>query len=92
MRVEHDLLGDREIPDEALYGVQTLRALENFPITGIALREFPTLIEALAAVKEAAALANAELGLLPPDIARRRSSARRARCAPAGTTSTSSWT
>ena len=69
MRVEHDLLGDREIPDEALYGVQTLRALENFPITGIALREFPTLVEALAAVKEAAALANAELGLLPPDIA-----------------------
>src|SRR5687768_2816797 len=69
VRVEHDLLGDREIPDEALYGVQTLRALENFPITGIALREFPTLIEALAAVKEAAALANAELGLLPPETA-----------------------
>ena len=69
VRVEHDLLGDRELPDDALYGVQTLRALENFPITGIALREFPTLIEALAAVKEAAALANAELGLLPPDAA-----------------------
>ncbi len=69
VRVEHDLLGDREVPDEALYGVQTLRALENFPITGIALREFPTLVEALAAVKEAAALANAELGLLSPDIA-----------------------
>ena len=67
VRVERDLLGDREIPDEALYGVQTLRALENFPITGVALREFPTLIEALAAVKEAAALANAELGLLAPD-------------------------
>ena len=68
VRVEHDLLGDREIPDEALYGVQTLRALENFPITGVALREFPTLIEALAAVKEAAALANSELGLLTPEI------------------------
>jgi len=68
VRVEHDLLGDREIPDEALYGVQTLRALENFPITGVALREFPTLVEALAAVKEAAALANAELGLLAPDV------------------------
>jgi aspartate ammonia-lyase len=63
-RVEHDLLGEREVPDEALYGVQTLRALENFPITGTALREFPELIEALASVKEAAALANAELGLL----------------------------
>jgi aspartate ammonia-lyase len=69
VRVEHDLLGDREIPDDALYGVQTLRALENFPITGVALREFPSLIEALAAVKEAAALANAELGLLTPEIA-----------------------
>jgi aspartate ammonia-lyase len=63
-RVEHDLLGEREVPDEALYGVQTLRALENFPITGIPLREFPVLIEALAEVKEAAALTNHELGLL----------------------------
>src|SRR5690349_14048007 len=69
VRIEHDLLGDREIPDEALYGVQTLRALENFPITGVALREFPTLVEALACVKEAAALANAELGLLTPEVA-----------------------
>ncbi|MEP6733423.1 MAG: aspartate ammonia-lyase [bacterium] len=68
-RVEHDLLGDRDVPDDALYGVQTLRALENFAITGIPLREFPKLIEALAAVKEAAALANAELGLLPQDVA-----------------------
>jgi aspartate ammonia-lyase len=64
-RVEHDLLGERDVPEDALYGVQTLRALENFPITGVPLREFPALIEALAAVKEAAALANAELNLLP---------------------------
>jgi aspartate ammonia-lyase len=63
-RVEHDLLGERDVPAEALYGVQTLRALENFPITGTPLREFPVLIEALGAVKEAAALANAESGLL----------------------------
>jgi aspartate ammonia-lyase len=56
VRVENDLLGTREIPDEALYGVQTLRALENFPITGIALREFPALVEALAAVKEPVAI------------------------------------
>jgi aspartate ammonia-lyase len=68
-RKEHDLLGERDVPDEALYGVQTLRARENFPITGTALREFPVLIEALAAVKEAAALANAELGLLDQGIA-----------------------
>jgi aspartate ammonia-lyase len=69
VRIERDLLGEREVPDDALYGIQTLRALENFPITGVPLREFPSLIEALAAVKMAAALANAELGLLPQDIA-----------------------
>src|SRR4051812_10976853 len=68
-RKEHDLLGERDVPHDALYGVQTLRAMENFPITGIALREFPVLIEALASVKEAAALANAELGLLDREIA-----------------------
>jgi aspartate ammonia-lyase len=67
-RVEHDLLGEREVPDEALYGIQTLRALENFPITGVPLREFPSLIDALAAVKEAAALANAERGLLSEEL------------------------
>ena len=68
-RTEHDLLGDRDVPDEALYGVQTLRALENFAITGVPLREFPALIEALAAVKEAAAVANGELGFLATPIA-----------------------
>jgi len=67
-RLEHDLLGEREVADEALYGVQTLRALENFAITGVPLREFPALIEALAAVKEAAAQANMELGLLPQPV------------------------
>ena len=68
-RREHDLLGDRDVPDEALYGIQTLRALENFPITGVPLREFPALIHALACVKEAAARANADLGLLDPPLA-----------------------
>jgi aspartate ammonia-lyase len=68
-RTEHDLLGEREVPEEALYGVQTLRALENFPITGVPLREFPELITALAMVKAAAARANAELGLLETPVA-----------------------
>ncbi|HET7585678.1 MAG TPA: aspartate ammonia-lyase [Gemmatimonadaceae bacterium] len=68
-REEHDLLGTREVPEEALYGVQTLRALENFPITGVPLREFPQLVSALAVVKEAAARANADLGLLEPRVA-----------------------
>ncbi|MGH7663757.1 MAG: aspartate ammonia-lyase [Gemmatimonadaceae bacterium] len=67
-RAEHDLLGERDVPDDALYGIQTLRALENFPISGVVLREFPSLISALASVKEAAALANTELGLLDSTI------------------------
>jgi aspartate ammonia-lyase len=67
-RKEKDLLGEREVPEDALYGVQTLRALENFPISGTPLREFPSLIEALAAVKEAAAQTNADLGLLPAEL------------------------
>ncbi|MCX5760878.1 MAG: aspartate ammonia-lyase [Gemmatimonadetes bacterium] len=68
-RREHDLLGERDVADAVLYGVQTLRALENFPITGVPLREFPALIVALAQVKEAAALANRDLGLLDADVA-----------------------
>lgn len=68
-RVEHDLLGDRRVPAEAYYGVHTLRAIENFPITGIAISTYPDLIIALACVKQAAAAANAELGLLDPLVA-----------------------
>jgi aspartate ammonia-lyase len=68
-RTEHDLLGDREVPYEYLYGIQTLRALENFNISGISLTQFPTLITALATVKLAAARANYELGLLSRPIA-----------------------
>jgi aspartate ammonia-lyase len=64
VRNEHDLLGDREVPADAYYGVHTLRAVENFPITGIAISVYPELINALAAIKQAAALANMQLGLL----------------------------
>jgi len=67
-RTEHDLLGDREIPQECYYGVQTLRALENFNISGITLNFFPVLIEAFASVKKATALANFELGLLDEKV------------------------
>ncbi|UVE70069.1 aspartate ammonia-lyase (plasmid) [Burkholderia pyrrocinia] len=63
-RTEHDLLGDREVPADAYYGVHTLRALENFPITGSPISVYPELIKALACIKQAAALANHELGLL----------------------------
>lgn len=63
-RREHDLLGDRDVPADAYWGVHTLRAKENFQITGTPISAYPHLVEALAAVKEAAALANDELGLL----------------------------
>ena len=63
-RQEHDLLGDREVPAEVYYGIHTVRALENFPITGTPISIYPELIIALAAIKQAAALANRELGLL----------------------------
>src|SRR5690606_12076422 len=69
LRLEKDLLGEREVPDREYYGIQTLRAVENFPITGITIAQYPHLINALAAVKEAAALANRELGLLDERIA-----------------------
>ncbi|QWF83125.1 aspartate ammonia-lyase [Amycolatopsis sp. CA-230715] len=69
-RIEHDLLGDKEVPSEAYWGAQTARALENFPITGTAISAYPHLLEALAAVKEAAARANGELGLLDDERVR----------------------
>jgi aspartate ammonia-lyase len=68
-RREHDLLGDKDVPADAYWGVHTARARENFPITGTTIAAYPHLVEALASVKEAAARANAELGLLSPDIA-----------------------
>ncbi|HUL12621.1 MAG TPA: aspartate ammonia-lyase [Methylococcaceae bacterium] len=67
MRREHDSLGERELPDHAYYGVQTARALENFQISGVPLRNFGHFIDALALVKKAAAMANHEKGVLAPD-------------------------
>lgn len=75
-RIEHDLLGDRAVPADAYYGIHTLRALENFPITGTPISVYPDLVGALACVKQAAAIANAELGLLDE----RRSMAIRLAC------------
>lgn len=68
-RQEHDLLGERDVPDEFYYGIQTLRALENFPISNVSLNHFSVLINGLAMVKLAAAKANYDLGLLDKDIA-----------------------
>jgi aspartate ammonia-lyase len=68
-RVERDSLGGRLVPAEHYYGVQTLRARENFHISGVPLHFYPTLIVGLAMVKKAAALANRELGRLDKKIA-----------------------
>jgi aspartate ammonia-lyase len=62
MRREHDSLGERDVPDDALYGIQTHRAIENFAISGLPPR--PELVEAVVLVKKAAAQVNQELGLL----------------------------
>ena len=66
-RVESDLIGSREIPECALYGVQTLRGIENFEISKFHLNEYPEFIKGLAITKWAAAEANHELGLLTDD-------------------------
>ena len=63
-RIEHDLLGDRAVPASAYFGVHTLRAVENFPITGNPISIYPDLVRALACIKQSAARANHELGLL----------------------------
>lgn len=65
-RSEHDFLGDKEVPADAYYGVQTMRALENFPITGYRLN--PTMIRCLGIVKKAAAKANMDVGELDKKI------------------------
>jgi len=67
-RTEHDLLGEKAVPAEAYYGVQTARALENFHISGVELRLYPNLIKALAMVKLAAARANFECGQFGKDV------------------------
>ena len=63
-RSEHDLLGFRDVPFDAYYGVHTLRAIENFPITGLPISMVPDLVRALAEIKMAAALTNYDLGML----------------------------
>ncbi|HQZ15346.1 MAG TPA: aspartate ammonia-lyase [Vicinamibacteria bacterium] len=67
-RIEHDLLGQKAVPADAYYGVQTARALENFHISGVPLRLYPNLIKALAMVKLAAARANFDCGQFSKEI------------------------
>jgi len=65
-RTERDSMGDRNLPAAAYYGIQTLRAMENFAISG--LRPLPTYVDACVLIKKAAAIANGELGCIPQDI------------------------
>jgi len=65
-RSERDLLGEREVPGQVYWGIHTLRAIENFQISGTPISAYPDLVNGLAAVKEAAALTNRDLGLLDP--------------------------
>lgn len=68
VRSEHDLLGDRDVPENVLWGIQTLRGLENFSISGVRLSQFPEMIEALALVKRVCATVNCRLGRLAPEV------------------------
>ncbi len=67
MRTEHDSIGIVHLPDSAYYGAQSMRAKENFPMTGRLMH--PYMIESLVVIKKAAAMANQRAGLLKPDIA-----------------------
>ncbi|WP_373539576.1 aspartate ammonia-lyase [Chamaesiphon sp.] len=65
-RVERDSMGERQIPASAYYGIQTLRAIENFPISG--LKPLATYVDACILIKKAAAIVNSKLGCIPTDI------------------------
>src|SRR5262244_1664441 len=68
-RMEHDFLGDREVPADAYYGIQTLRGKENFHTTGMPISREPYFVKAFGYVKKAAAMANRDLGVLDAKIA-----------------------
>jgi aspartate ammonia-lyase len=69
-RIEHDVLGELAVPEDALFGVHTVRALANFDLSGPRLAERPRLLVALVQVKAAAARANEQLGVVEPRLAR----------------------
>lgn len=68
-RIEHDFIGDLEVPADALYGVQSLRGKQNFFITEMGMNQNPYFIIAFAYVKKAAAMANKDLGVVEPKVA-----------------------
>ena len=70
MRIEHDLIGDLEIPAASLWGIHTARALANFPISGVPIGHYRNLIKAIGLVKQAAARVNVKIGGLEADKAK----------------------
>jgi aspartate ammonia-lyase len=70
LRIEHDLIGDLEIPAASLWGIHTARALENFPISGVPIGHYRNLIKAIGLVKQAAARVNVRIGGLEADKAK----------------------
>ena len=69
VRIEHDLLGDREIPAEVYWGIHTLRAIENFKISTQKISDVPQFVRSMVMVKKATAQANSALGAIKPEIA-----------------------
>ncbi|HIK40701.1 lyase family protein, partial [Thermoleptolyngbya sp. M55_K2018_002] len=67
-RIERDSMGEKQIPNNVYYGIQTLRAVENFPISG--LKPLPTYVDACLLIKKATAIANGELGCISEDLSR----------------------
>ncbi|HDL5698459.1 TPA: aspartate ammonia-lyase [Mannheimia haemolytica] len=70
VRIEHDLLGEREVPNSAYWGIHTLRAIENFNISNVTISDVPEFVRGMVMVKKATALANGELGAIPKKIAK----------------------
>jgi aspartate ammonia-lyase len=69
IRIEEDLLGTREVPADAYYGVHTLRAIENFYISNNKISDIPEFVRGMVMVKKAAAMANKELQTIPKSVA-----------------------
>ena len=69
-RKEVDLLGERDVPADAYWGIHTLRAVENFNISNVTISDVPEFVRGMVMVKKATALANGELGAIPSDIAK----------------------
>ncbi|MFY8027349.1 MAG: aspartate ammonia-lyase [Aquiluna sp.] len=70
MRIEHDLIGELEIPQDSLWGIHTARALSNFPISGVPIGHYRNLIKAIGLVKQAATRVNARIGGLEAERAK----------------------